>query len=102
MPVEEQARRPLSSRDRRFLAAIGCVAVLGIVGAVIAYADSSGHTSRKDCVVVTLPSTMGGAATRFCGEAASRFCRAQGGTGTPYAVACRRELSARPVPKPPG
>jgi len=100
MPVEEQARRPLGRRDRRFLAAIGLVAALGIAGAVFAYAGRSHHPSRSDCVAVTLPSTMGGASTRFCGEAARRFCRTQGGPRTPYAAACRRAGADQPVAPP--
>jgi hypothetical protein len=90
VPVEEQARRPLSRRDRRFLAAAGCVAVLGVGGVVLAYAGGSHGPSRTNCVSVTVPSTMGGASVRACGAAAARFCRTQGRLSTTTAAECER------------
>ncbi|MGD0716303.1 MAG: hypothetical protein ABSB24_19345, partial [Gaiellaceae bacterium] len=80
MPVEGQWRRantPLSRRDKRLLAAAAAVAVaVAAVGAV--YAAHPSGRSDAGCVVVSLPSTMGGAEVRNCGAAAHTFCRLQG------------------------
>ena len=78
MPVEQQAQRvntPLRPRDRHVLWALAAVAALAIVGGAIAYALRPPGPSNAGCVVVTVPSTMGGAVLRNCGKAAKTFCR---------------------------
>lgn len=91
MPVEGQARRPLSRRDKGFLAAIGCLGALAIGGAVFAFADHKPGPSNAGCVVVTVPSTMGGASVRYCGAAARRFCARQGQLSAAIAAECRKQ-----------
>jgi hypothetical protein len=79
VPVEGQWNRvnhPLPARDRRVLTIAACVVVLGVVGAVIAYVVHP-PKSNAGCVVVTVASTMGGATQRYCGAAATKFCRDQ-------------------------
>ena len=92
VPVEGQWRRaeaPLSRRDKRLLAATAVVAVaVAAVGAV--YAAHPSGRSDAGCVVVRLPSTMGGTEVRNCGAAAHTFCRLEGKVDTTVAAACRR------------
>jgi hypothetical protein len=72
---EERVNAPLRPRDRRFLAIFAVVVVLGITGGLVAYFTRSPGPSNAGCVVVTVPSTMGGAVLRNCGRAARDFCR---------------------------
>ncbi len=102
MPVEGQWRRantPLGRRDKRLLAAAALVAVAAAVVLAVAYAVRPAAPSNAGCVVVDVPSTMGGARVRSCGAAARAFCRAQGGRDDTIAAACRRQgylTGARP------
>ena len=83
MPVEGQWRRvntPLSGRDRRVLAIAACALVLGVAGALVAYATHPA-SSNAGCVVVTVASTTGGAMLRNCGSRARTFCRDQSNLG---------------------
>jgi hypothetical protein len=93
MPVEGQWRRantPLSRRDKRLLAvAAVAVVTVGAVGGV--HAARSSARSDTGCVVVSLPSTMGGAEVRNCGAAAHTFCHLQGTVDSTVAEACRRQ-----------
>src|SRR5438094_9881720 len=91
MPVEgqwERARTPLSRRDKILLAAFaGAVAIAAAVALIVA----SGKPARSDrgCIRVTLITTLGGAPSRKCGQAARAFCRDEGATKGDYATACR-------------
>ena len=81
MPVEghwERANTPLRARDRRVLVVVAVVAVLVAIGLGVAYALRPAAQSNAGCVVVDVPSTMGGATLRNCGAAAHEFCRTQG------------------------
>ena len=103
VPVEGQWRRantPLTRRDKRLLAAVAAlvVATAAAVGGV--YAAHPSARSDAGCVVVSLPSTMGGAQVRNCGTAAHTFCRLQGNVDPAVAAACRREGFAADVKKP--
>lgn len=94
MPLEGHADRlgtSLSGRDKRFLAIITCVLVLGAVASVFAYASSPAAPSSKGCVVVTVASSLGGTTLRNCGAAAKRFCRSEGRLNSNIAAACRRD-----------
>jgi hypothetical protein len=89
MPIERQARAPLTRRDKQLIATL-CAAVLaGAVAIVIAIATRSPR-SNTGCVQVTLPSTMGGATIRRCGTAARVFCHEQRSIAV-VAAACRRD-----------
>ena len=93
MPVEGQwqrARTPLSRRDKRLLAAAGAIAAAAVAAGGVVYATHSSGRSDAGCVVVRLPSTMGGAEVRNCGAAAKRFCLLQGKVDPTVAAACRR------------
>ena len=101
MPVEGQWQRantPLSRRDERLLGAVAALAAAGAAAAGIAYATHTGSSPGAACVVVDVPSTMGGARLRNCGSAAHRFCRTQGPLDPRIAAACRRQGFAADLP----
>jgi hypothetical protein len=90
--VEDQWERvntPLSRRDRRVLLVVACVFALALAGGVLAYVLRSPSQSDAGCVVVTVPSTMGGAVLRNCDGAARDFCREHPDAGN-AAEQCRR------------
>src|SRR5579859_3904477 len=93
MPVEGQWRRantPLNRRDKRLLAAAAVIASLAALALAIAYALSPA-VSNAGCVVVDVPSTMGGARLRNCGANARAFCHSHGKLDSTIATACRRQ-----------
>ena len=93
MPVEGQWQRagtPLSRRDKRLLAAAAAIAATVVAAAGAVYAAHPSGRSDAGCVVVRLPSTMGGAEVRNCGAAAHTFCRLRGKADATVAAACRR------------
>ena len=92
MPVEEQWTRvntPLRRRDKRFLVVMACILGLALAGGIVAYATRPPGASNVGCVVVTVPSTMGGAILRNCDGAAKAFCRDHPDAGN-AAEQCRR------------
>jgi hypothetical protein len=94
VPVEGQWQRvntPLSRRDKRLLAAAAGVAVAAVVALGVVYAVQPSGRSDVGCIVVSLPSTMGGAEVRNCGAAAHTFCRLQGKVDATVAAACRQQ-----------
>ena len=58
--------------------------------------------SDAGCIVVDVPSTMGGATVRSCGAAAHDFCRTQGKLDRTVAAACVTQGFAADVPHFPG
>ena len=103
MPVEghwERANTPLRARDRRVLVVVA--AVLVVIGLGIAYAMRPAARSNAGCIVVDVPSTMGGATVRNCGAAAHDFCRTQGKLDRTVAAACVTQGFAADVPRFPG
>ena len=104
MPVEghwERANTPLRARDRRVLVVVAVVTVLTLAGLGIAYALGPAARSNAGCVVVDVPSTMGGATVRNCGAAAHEFCRTQGRLDRSVATACTTQGFAADVPRVP-
>jgi|SRR5471032_1608861 hypothetical protein len=104
MPVEghwERANTPLRSRDRRVLVVVAVVSVLVAIGLGVAYALRPAAQSNAGCVVVDVPSTMGGATVRNCGAAAHEFCRTQGTRDRTVATACTTQGFAADVPRIP-
>lgn len=101
MPVEAQwrrARTPLGKRDKRLLVGMGAGGAVAATVFAVVFAGGSGSPSTG-CVVVNVPSTMGGATLRQCGAAARVFCRDQGRLDRTIAAACRRQgyaIGARP------
>jgi hypothetical protein len=94
MPVEgqwERASTPLGRRDKRLLAAVGVIAVVAVAAFTVLYLTRSSSPSARGCLVVDVPSTMGGARLRVCGAAAHTFCRTQGSRDAGIAAACRRQ-----------
>lgn len=103
VPVEGQWQRantPLSRRDKRLLAAVAALAVAAAVAGGGVYAAQSSTRSDAGCVVVSMPSTMGGAEVRNCGAAAHTFCRLQGRVDETVAAACRRQGFSADLSKP--
>lgn len=93
MPVEGQWQRlstPLSRRDRRLISAMAVAAALA-AAAVVFFAVRGSGTSNAGCVVVDLPSTMGGAHLSRCGAEAHAFCRSEAPRDRVVADACRRQ-----------
>jgi hypothetical protein len=78
MIMFEQSRRlsqPLrwGRREKTVVAVLLGAVVLALVG-LGAYALSSGSSARRDCIDVTVASTLGGAEVRGCGTQARRIC----------------------------
>ncbi len=96
MPIEAQARTPLGRRDRFLLVAVATalLAAAAVGGVMLA---TRGSRSNAGCIVVAVPSTMGGASVRACGPAAHRFCRTQGKRDATVAAACRKQGYAADV-----
>ena len=104
MPVEghwARANTPLRARDRRVLVVAAVVAALVLVGLGIAYALRPAARSNAGCVVVDVPSTMGGARMQSCGAAAHELCRTQGRVDRTVAEACLTQGFAADVPRAP-
>src|SRR5690242_17793901 len=76
MPIEPQARAPLTRRDKQLIGTLGAALLAAALALGITLATHSSH-QQADCVEVTLPSTMGGATIRRCGANARAFCRQQ-------------------------
>jgi hypothetical protein len=103
VPVEghwRRARTPLNRRDKLLLAAVAVVgAVVLVVAITIALAGRGGTSGGTEkCVVVDVPSTMGGARLTQCGSAAHDFCRTEGAKDQIVANACRAQGYAADVP----
>jgi hypothetical protein len=92
MPVERQAERvsaPLRSTDRRFLGALGLVAVIAVVGAIVWSATRGGDPSGARCFTATFAASVGGATVHYCGEEAAHYCLVNA-SAPEVAAACRR------------
>ncbi len=93
MPVEgqwERAKTPLSRRDKRLLTAAAVIGAIAVAALAVLYLARSSSPSNEGCLVANVPSTMGGAQLRICGDAAHAFCRSHSGDVT-IAAACRRQ-----------
>lgn len=95
MPIEGQARTPLGRRDRFLVVAVVLAAAVAVAEAITLSGGGSHANAR--CVVVHVPSTMGGASLRNCGAAAHAFCRTQGKRDPAIAAACRKQGYAADV-----
>jgi hypothetical protein len=97
MPVEAQARRPLARRDRRVIAAVALLGAGAVAAGAVAYAGHSSQPVESHCLTVTVASTMGGAAVRYCGDSARVFCAEQAPRSTAIAAECERQGWAAPT-----
>lgn len=76
MPAESRRlRRRVRSRDRWFLAAAACVAVVGTPVAIV-LTSSSGAGDRAGCVSRIEAGFMGGQTRTVCGARAAALCHA--------------------------
>jgi hypothetical protein len=92
VPVERQAERltvPLRRTDRRFLALLGTVAALAIVGAIVWSVTRSGSSTGERCFTATFAASVGGSTVHYCGTAAAHYCRVNA-SAPEVAVACRK------------
>ena len=93
MPVEGQAERvatPLRRRDRRFLLAMGIVALAAIVAGIVFATTRGGSPAGERCFTATFSASVGGATVHQCGAAAVHYCRFNA-SAPEVAAACRRE-----------
>ncbi len=69
---------PLTTRNKRVMAAVGVLVAVAIVGLTVWGASDPGSygRSRNGCVNINMPSSMGGAIQHECGPAARALCRA--------------------------
>jgi len=92
MPVQGQAERvstPLRPVDRRFLGALGLVAVLAVVGAIVWSAARGGDPSGTRCFTATFAASVGGATVHYCGAEAEHYCLVNA-SAPEVAAACRK------------
>jgi hypothetical protein len=94
----EQVRAPLraGARERWMLWVGGALTLALAIVAVIAI-TTSGRSSGKGCVSVTIPYSLGGQEIYKCGQAARNFCLTSGrpggftgAAGQAVAVQCRK------------
>ena len=79
------------------LVVVGVVAAVAAVALAVVILTRPSSSSVSGCLEVKVPSTMGGASLRVCGEHAHTFCRTQGGDAR-IAAACRRQGFAADLP----
>jgi hypothetical protein len=92
MPVEGQAERvstPLRRTDRRFLAVLGIVAVLAIVGGIVWSTARGGDSNGARCFTATFAASVGGSTVHYCGGKAVHYCRVNA-SAPEVAAACRK------------
>jgi len=92
MPVEGQAERvstPLRRADRRFLAVLGIVAVLAIVGGIVWSTARGGDSNGARCFTATFAASVGGSTVHYCGGKAVHYCRVNA-SAPEVAAACRK------------
>ena len=92
MPVEGQAERlstPLRRTDRRFLAVLGAVTVLAVVGGIVWSMAGGGDPSGARCFTATFAASVGGATVHYCGDQAAHYCLVNA-SAPEVAAACRR------------
>jgi hypothetical protein len=78
MPAEAaRLEREVGRRDRRFLAALACAAVIGTPVAVLIARHDSKPASRSGAACIDAPhaGVLGGGAYHYCGAEAAAFCR---------------------------
>jgi hypothetical protein len=78
---EIAAKRPFTTRDRRFLV-VGCGTVLALVIAIIVAIGSSSPKSAHGCVYVTVTSSTGALTIQGCGAHARAICAEASVPGT--------------------
>jgi hypothetical protein len=105
VPVEgqwERGRTPLSRRDKWLLAGLAVLVLVGAIAAAVVLATrSSSSQPAGACLVVDVPSTMGGGHLKECGAAARRFCLEEAKRDAAVAAACRKQgFLAEAKPKP--
>jgi len=105
VPVEgqwERGRTPLGRRDKLLLAALAALVAAGAIAAAVYFATRpSSSQPAGACLVVDVPSTMGGGHLKECGAAARRFCHEQGKRDPVILAACREQgFLAELKPKP--
>jgi hypothetical protein len=92
MPVERQAERlstPLRGAERRFLAVLGIVAALAVIGATVWSVTRGGDSTGARCFTATFAASVGGATVHYCGDAAAHYCLVNA-TAPAVVAACRR------------
>lgn len=93
MPAEaNRFERRLGRRDRRFLAALACAALIGTTVAAVAAGHGPDAPPQAGCVTLDQPGVMGGGTWHFCGANAVAFCRQHAAEDDRLAAQCRRTV----------
>lgn len=91
MPPYREAT-PLTTRQRRLLAAGGALVIAGLAGTLVWAQTHQGSYGRSEngCVNLTVPSSLGGAVMHRCGAEAQSWCHSA------YAAQDRLDLLVQP------
>jgi hypothetical protein len=91
VPAEVQRlERRLGKRDLRFLAALGCAAVVATVGGALASMGDSHTSTAQTCVKVPAAGVMGGGDWRYCNGDAAAYCKQHASESSSLADQCDR------------
>jgi hypothetical protein len=78
VPAEAaRLKRQVGRRDRRFLAALACAAVVATPAIILAGRHETTPSSREGaaCIEVAHAGVLGGGTYHYCGSEAVEFCR---------------------------
>jgi hypothetical protein len=90
------------SLGRRLVGPVAVLFSLAAIALLVAvWVVQPAPKSNSACVVVAVPSTMGGTTDRACGAAAHRLCRSRGAVDRTVAEACQSQGFAADVPRSP-
>jgi hypothetical protein len=91
VPTEAQRfERRLGKRDVRFLAALGCAAVVATVGGVLVSGGGSQTATGPTCIKVPAAGVMGGGDWHYCGDVAAAYCKEHAADSSSLAAQCAR------------
>ena len=88
MPAEaHRLQRPVASRDRRLIAAIGTATTI-TVALALALTSHSTTSPSPGCIIDNRAGVMGGGTWRLCGSAALAYCRGLTPNGADLVKSC--------------
>lgn len=96
MPAETaRLQRRMTGRDRWFLVALACVALVGTPAAIVLSSHGSAPAPDAGCVTTLRASIVGGANVRYCGADAAMACQRFAADDGRLAEQCDRLVPSR-------